>query len=79
MKNNNQSCNDCANYVDEDYFPCNVCNGIVNYFSVEKTVPVTNLKIKTILVRIRLYKFKGTVYVRLKSRYLGKIIRIILH
>ena len=35
-----QSCDDCANFVDEDYFPCNVCNGIVNYFSVEKTVPM---------------------------------------
>jgi hypothetical protein len=34
------SCEICGNYVDEDYFPCNVCNGIVNYFSVEKTVPM---------------------------------------
>jgi len=36
----NNSCEICGNYVDEDYFPCNVCNGIVNYFSVEKTVPM---------------------------------------
>ena len=42
MKNNNQSCNDCANYVDEDYFPCNTCTG--EFFSIEKTVPMLCLQ-----------------------------------